>query len=133
MTESTDKTVFDAYTMPAGGDTTRREACGATISLASDGKSFLVVPSTGAIDRVDVATGRTSPFLRSSRFAWVSFLVTRGVGVVDIVAAPVPASGPVRDADWIVITDHPGDFFQAFWAPSGSLLYYVATSAARSG
>ena len=86
---------------------------------------------------MDVGTGRRTVLVSHPKYAihdgclspdgrWIAFKLFTSDSVQPVFIAPVHASPPVPEQQWVRIT---GDSFnyKPFWSPDGTLLYYYST------
>ena len=113
--------------------------CGAPTHVSHDGR--LVIFETGStparLGALRVDTGDKWEFARHSHHGmqsarispdgrWIAFHLDRGWDGKQIFVAPFRDAAPIKETDWIPVTER-GDVNQeAWWSPNGQYVYFLA-------
>jgi eukaryotic-like serine/threonine-protein kinase len=129
------------YTVPVTGGVPKKvcASCGRPVEWSPD-RSRIYFDSAGPDQReihvLDVATGQRHPFLQHREASltmprlspdgrYVAFTMVRPGRARRIYVAPL-GDGPIPEQQWTVVVDGSDFDRQPFWAPSGSLIYFLS-------
>ncbi len=113
--------------------------CGAPTHVSPDGR--LVIFETGStptrLAAVKVDTGQKWEFashphhsLNSARVSpdgrWMAFHLDRGWDGKQIFVAPFHDAAPIRESEWIPVTEAGAVSQEAWWSPNGRYVYYLS-------